>query len=107
MHVRDSDDAAQCFKSDGSKSYGLTPCTCLCYRCCALKQGTKRRAFKGDKQSARQCCPLLKLLSIKKIYHLNTLHLYSAQTRKRTKKELPNSYMELLNYRDLIVRFLQ
>jgi len=27
-----------------------------------------------------------------KIYHHNTLHLYPAQTRKRTKKELPNSY---------------
>jgi len=31
------------------------------------------------------------------IYHLNTLHLYPAQTRKRTKKELPNSYIKLLN----------
>jgi len=26
-------------KSDGSGSYGLTQ-TCLCYRCCALEQGT-------------------------------------------------------------------
>jgi len=25
-------------KSDGSK--GLTPNTCLCYRCCALEEGT-------------------------------------------------------------------
>ena len=49
----------------------------------------------------------LKLLSIKKIYHLYTLHLYPAQTRKRTKKELPNSYIKLLNYRHPIVRFLQ
>ena len=32
-------------------------------------------------------------------YHLNTLHLYPAQTRKRTKKELPNSYIKLLKYR--------
>jgi len=32
--------------------------------------------------------PALKLLLIKKIYHLNTPHLYPAQTRKRTKKEL-------------------
>ena len=42
-----------------------------------------------------------------KIYHLNTLHLYPAQTRKRTKKELPNSYVKLLNYRHPIDRFLQ
>jgi len=41
------------------------------------------------------------------IYHLNTLHLYPAQTRKRTKKELLNSYIKLLNYRHPIVRFLQ
>jgi len=25
LYVRDSDDATQCFKSDGSGSYGLTP----------------------------------------------------------------------------------
>jgi len=28
------------FESDGSGSTGLTPYTCLCYRCCALEQGT-------------------------------------------------------------------
>jgi len=40
-------------------------------------------------------------LLIKKIYHLNTLHLYlyPAQTQKLTKKELPNSYIKLLTYR--------
>jgi len=27
-------------KSDGSGSKGLTPWTCLCYRCCALEEGT-------------------------------------------------------------------
>jgi len=27
-------------KSDGSWPKGLTPCTCLCYRCCALEEGT-------------------------------------------------------------------
>jgi len=27
-------------KSDASGSKGLTICTCLCYRCCALEQGT-------------------------------------------------------------------
>jgi len=43
----------------------------------------------------------------KKIYHLNTLHLHPAQTRKRTKKELPNSYIKLLNCRHPIARFLQ
>ena len=61
-------------------------------------------ALKGDKQSARPCCPLQKLLLIKKVYHLNTLHLYPAQTQKRSKKELPNSYIKL--YRHPIVRFL-
>jgi len=49
----------------------------------------------------------LKVLFIKNIYHLNTLHLFSAQTRKRTKKELPNSNIKLLTYRHPIVRFLQ
>jgi len=42
-----------------------------------------------------------------KIHHLNTLHLYPAQTRKRTKKELANSYTKLFNYRHPIVRFLR
>jgi len=27
-------------KSDGSGSKGLTPYTCLCYRCCAREGGT-------------------------------------------------------------------
>jgi len=27
-------------KSDGCGSKGLTPYTCLCYRCCALEEGT-------------------------------------------------------------------
>jgi len=31
------------------------------------------------------------------------MHLYPAQTRKRTKKELPNSYIKLLKYRYPIV----
>jgi len=31
-------------KSDGSGSKGRTPCTCLCYRCCALEQGTYKDA---------------------------------------------------------------
>jgi len=33
----------------------------------------------------------------KKIHHLNTLHLYPAQIRKRTKKELPNSHFKLVD----------
>jgi len=41
------------------------------------------------------------------IYHLNTLHLYPAQTRKRTKKELANFYTKLFNFRHPIVRFLR
>jgi len=44
---------------------------------------------------------------MKQIYYLNTLHLYQAQTRKRTKKELTNSCITLLIYRHPIVRFLQ
>jgi len=42
-----------------------------------------------------------------KIYHLNTPRLHPGQTRKRTKKELLDSYIKLLNYRHPIVRFLQ
>jgi len=37
MCVRDFNGATQCFKSDGSGSKDLTPCTYLCYRCCALE----------------------------------------------------------------------
>jgi len=48
---------------------------------------------------------------IKKIYYLYTLHLFPAQTRKRTKKELQkliwNFYINQLTYRHPIVRFLQ
>jgi len=46
-------------KNDGFGSKGLTPFTCLCYRCCVLEQGTLRRELKGAKQSVRPCCPLL------------------------------------------------
>jgi len=45
----------------------------------------------------------LKHLLIKKIYHLHTMHLYPAQTPKRAKKELLNSYIKLLTYRRPIV----
>jgi len=41
-----------------------------------------RRALKRANQSASPCCPLLKLFD-KKIYHLNTLHLYPAKTKQR------------------------
>jgi len=51
--------------------------------------------------------PDIKTAVNQKIYHLNNLHLYPAQTRKRTKKELPNSYIKLLTYRHPIVRLLQ
>jgi len=53
-------------KSDGSRSKGLTPWTCLCYRCCVLEQDTKRRALKEAKQSARPCDPLLLKIALKK-----------------------------------------
>jgi len=39
-------------KSDGSGSKGLTPCTCLCYRCYALEQGTWRRARRTKRGQA-------------------------------------------------------
>ena len=41
----------------------------------------------------------LKLLLIKKISYLNTLRLFPTQNRKRTLKELRNSYIWLLTYR--------
>jgi len=57
------------------------------YATSMTQRNVLKAALKGAKQSARPCCPLQKLLLIKKVYHLNTLHLYPAQTRKRTKKE--------------------
>ena len=44
--------------------------------------GGQKSTLKRAKQSARTCCPLLKLLLIIKICHLNTLHLYLAKTNK-------------------------
>jgi len=61
--------------------------------------------MKSSKKSTKNLT--LKLLLIKKIYHLNTLYLYPVQIRKRIKKELPNYYIKLLAYRHPIVRFLQ
>jgi len=49
-------------ESDGSGSKGRTPCTCLCYRCCALERGTYKDAhgaLKGAKQPPRPCGPFL------------------------------------------------
>jgi len=41
------------------------------------------------------CWPLLKLLLTKKIYHLNTLHLYQAKTKKdsKTNKERVTEFL--------------
>ena len=47
--------------------------------------GGQRRTLRRAKQSACTCCPLLKLLLIKKIYHLNTLHLHPAKPNKDSK----------------------
>ena len=62
------------------------------------------------KQSTRPCCPLLKLMLIKKISIILTpctsTQRKRTKTRKRTKKELPNPYIKLLNYRHPFVRFL-
>jgi len=50
-------------KSDGSGSKGRTPCTCLCYRCCALEQGTYRRARRTKRGQA--ICPSVRSASTK------------------------------------------
>jgi len=54
-----------------------------------------KRALKAAKQSARPWCPLLKLLLIKKTYHLNTLHLYPAKTNKKRVTEFLYQAVEL------------
>ena len=67
------------------------------------------RHFKTRTQR-RQCCPLLKLLLIKKIYHLNTLHIYPAKTNKdsKTNKGRVTEFLyQALELRRPIVRFLQ
>ena len=69
-----------------------------------------RRALKGDKQSARPCCPLQKLLLIKKIYHLNTLHIYPAKANKDSKTikgRVTEFLYQALELRRPIFRFLQ
>ena len=77
-------------KSDVSGLKGLTPFTCLCYRCCALGEGStlKTRTQRGQAICTSVCLhenPGIEInqknLLIKKIYHLTTLHLYPAQTR--------------------------
>ena len=94
-NVRDFDGATQCFKSDCSGSYGLTPYTCRCYRCCALERTQKIQAI------------CTSVLSASKTQSKKSIILTSCTftQRKRTKKELANSYIKLLNYRHLIVRF--
>jgi len=62
-------------KSDGSRWKGLTPYTCLCYRCCALEQGTKRRALKGTKQSASLYGPLLLKIAPREMKHALKMHV--------------------------------
>jgi len=72
---------------------------------------TWARHLKARTQRSQATCtsvlPASKSPVNQKIYHLNKLSLYPAQTRKRTKKELPKSYIKLLNFRHPIVRFLQ
>ena len=76
-----------------------------------LNKNWKWKLLKTRTQRSQAICTSVlassKTLVNKKIYHLNTLHLYTAQTRKRTTKELPNLYTKLLNYPHPIVRFLQ
>ena len=70
----------------------------------------QRRTLKRAKQFARMCYPLLKLLLIKKYIILTpctSTQRKRTKTRKRTMKQLPNSFIKLLNYRHPIVRFLQ
>ena len=70
------------------------------------------RHLKTRTQRSQAICssvlPASKTPVNQKIYHHNILqHLYPAQTQTRTKKEIPNSYIKLLNYQHPIVRFLQ
>ena len=77
---------------------------------CVIAAVHLRKAQTRTQRSQAICTSVLpasKTPVNQKIYHLNTLHLYPTQTRKRTKKELPNSYIKLLNYRHPTVRFLQ
>jgi len=64
-------------------------------------------AHSKEPSNLHVCAAASKTPVNQKIYHLNTLHLYPAQTRKRTKKELANCYAKLFNYRHPIVRFLR
>jgi len=70
---------------------------------CVIAAVRLSKALKDATQRSQAICTSVLSASKtpvnKKIYHLNALHLYPAQTRKRTKKELPNSYIKLLNYR--------
>jgi len=62
---------------------------------CVIAAVRMSKALKEAKQSARPCCPLPKLLLIKTIYHLNTLHLYPAKTNKdsKTNKERVTDFL--------------
>ena len=66
-------------KSDGSGSKGLTPCTCLCYRCVAvhLNKALKNAhgALKGAKQSPRPCGPLLLKIAPREMKHALKMHV--------------------------------
>ena len=77
------------------RPYGLTPYTCRCYRCCALERTQKIQAI------------CTSVLSASKTQSKKSIILTSCTSsqRKRTKKELPNSYIKLLNYQHPIVRF--
>jgi len=71
-------------KSDGSRSKGLTPCTCLCYRCCALEQGTFKDphcALKGAKQSPRPFGPLLSKYFIQGLSFVTLVRITQTATR--------------------------
>jgi len=94
-NVRGFDGATQCFESNCSGSYGLTPYTCRCYQCCALERTQKIQAI------------CTSVLSASKTQSKKSIILTSCTStqRKRTKKELPNFYIKLLNYRHPIVPF--
>ena len=93
----------QCFKIVGSGSKGLTPCTCLCYLAVRLSKALIKTRTQRGQAIHTYLRPASKTSVNKKIYLLS----HPAQTRKRTKKQLPNSYIKVLNYRQPIVRFLQ
>jgi len=91
------------FRIEGSDCLHLPALSLLCAWARNLKTRTQTRQEIDTYVRPASEAPV----NQKKYIIFNTLHLHPAQSRKRTKKELPNSCIKLLNYRHPIVRFLQ